>query len=105
MKIIGGKTMKIIESKIKESEMTSSRKKSLMYSAQLLCEAFYGAAQNSETIYAGKDIDEVVEVWTREFTTFIRLNPMWVDGKFKMDQKDKNIRVKHFISELIRKIK
>lgn len=97
--------MKIIEGKIKESEMTSDRKESLMYSAQLLCEAFYGAAQNSETIYAGKDIDKVVEVWTREFTTFIRLNPMWIDRKFKMDQKDKNIRVKRFIGELIKAIK
>mgnify|MGYP000862616742 CR=1 FL=1 len=52
--------MRIIESKLKESEMTSDRKKNIMYAAQLLCEAFYGAAQNPETIYAGKDIDEVV---------------------------------------------
>ena len=97
--------MKIIEDKIKESEMTSERKDSLMYSAQLLCEAFYGVAQNSDTIYAGKGIDEVVEVWTREFIKFIQSNPMWISGKLKMDQKDKNIRVKHFIGELIKAIK
>ena len=97
--------MKIIEDKIKESGMTSDRKDSLMYSAQLLCEAFYEAAQNTDTTYASKNIDEVVDVWTREFVKFIQSNPMWFNRKFKMDQKDKNIRVKHFISELIKAIK
>ena len=97
--------MKIIENKIKESEMTSERKENLMYSAQLLCEAFYGAAQNSDTIYAGKDIDELVAVWAKTFTRFIQTEPMWIGGHIKMDPKDKNIRVKHFIKTLTDAIK
>lgn len=97
--------MKIIENRIKKFEMTSNRKESLMYSAQLLCEAFYESAQNEDTIYAGKDIDEVVKVWAKTFIQFIQREKMWVNGQVLMGPKDKNIRVKHFIKTLIDAIK
>lgn len=98
--------MKVIKDKsIQESEMHSERKENLIYAAQLLCEAFYGAAQNGETIYAGRDIDQVVKVFSDEVIKFIQREPMWISGKFKMDQKDKNIRVKHFIDGLIKALK
>lgn len=98
--------MTILENKpIKESEMTSDRKDNVQYAAQLLCEAFYGAAQNPETIYAGKDIDDVVKVFSSTLIAFIQREPMCIDRRIKMDPKEKNIRVKHFISELINAIK
>lgn len=98
--------MKIIKSKpIQESEMDSKRKENLEYAAQLLCEAFYGAAQNAEAIYAGRDIDDVIKVFTDSVVKYIQSEPMWIERRTKMDQKDKNIRVKHFIDTLIKALK
>lgn len=85
--------------------MTSDRKENLEYSAVLLCEAFFGAAQNSNELYAGKDIDELVDIWAKTFTRFIQRETMWIGGRIKMDQKDKNIRVKHFIKTLVDALK
>ncbi len=97
--------MKIIEKQIKETEMTSSRKENLYGAAITLAEAFYGAAQNENKVLAGKDIDECVYVFTRALQKFIQSEPMWINGRTRMDQSEKNVRVKHFIKTLIDELK
>ena len=98
--------MKIIKEKpIQESQMDSKRKENLEYAAQLLCEAFYGAAQNVDEAQAKDDSELVARIFVRGIINFVGKEPMWIERRTKMDPKEKNIRVNHFIDTLIKALK